>query len=674
MDLRRRGVALRLALLAILVGIGWWLRPDETTHAPQPSVHSTPAEQPPMQSRSVEATSDTTAPESSSASGATFRGRVMDAVTREPVREFELKLSGAPPTAPVVRNFHADDGRFAWQGLPAGRWGVTAEANGYQRFVLGGLELVKGKTTTEWVLLLDRGHTVRGRVYDQASQAGIASATIVFREANTGRYDGNWRSRPQFKSSKDGSFVLKGVPPGSITLNVSASDYAGRELDLVVGDDTAPLEIGLASGAVIAGRLTAADGVTPIQGYAGLFRIDQDLSGYSVPTAETGEFSFRNVGPGRYKLTGQSAGSSATREFEVTDNDRIEGVVLALGVGRVIRGTITGLRPAELKLVSIWWQRPGELGLGPAFAAANERGEYELRGVKPGRVQVMADVSMRRQLSRTVDVPANADVTVDFDFPRGARLSGRVTHLGKPIARVYLSPQPAKEGKVYNYGASTSATGDYVIEDLTPGEYVIWVGEAYRSRPVQVAGDTVFDIDVPRPQLAGRVLEEGGKVPIVAAQVVVWSAETTASPIRLQDGADALGRFELAGLEPGDFMLIAYKPGYEMFRDRISYASPVADMTIELRRDVGVEIRAHDAAGRALPHVYAMEMIGERNGAYLQVNLDERGVGQIPRALAGTTLTFRAGSYVPQVIPAWDGRSLDLKFVRDKSAADEPPR
>lgn len=550
---------------------------------------------------------------------------------------------------------------------------VTAEANGYQRFVIGGLELVKGKTTAEVVLLLNRGHTVRGRIFDQASQAGIASATISFREASTGRYDGNWRSRPLFKSSKDGTFVLNGVPPGSVTLAVDASDYAPRELDVVVGDDTAPLEIGLANGAVIAGRLTAADGVTPIQGYAGLFRIDQNLSGYSVPTPDTGEFSFRNIGPGRYRLTGQSAGSSASREFEISNNDRIEGVVLALGVGRVIRGTITGLRPAELKLVSISWRRPGDIDLGPASAEANERGEYELRGVKPGRVQVIADVHMRRNLSRTIDVPANADVTLDLDFPRGARLSGRVTHAGKPVARVFLYPRPAKEGKVYYYGASTSATGDYVLEDLTPGEYVVWVGDAYRSRPVQVAGDTVFDIDVPRPQLAGRVLEEGGKVPIVGAQVVVWSVETTASPIRLQDDADALGRFELAGLEPGDFMLIAYKPGYEMFRERISYAAPIADRTIELRRDAGVEIRAHDAAGKPLPHVYANEMIGERNGTSLKVHLDAAGLGQIPRALAGTTLTFRAGGYVPQVISAWNGKSLDLKFVRDKSA-DEPPR
>ena len=169
------------------------------------------------------------------------------------------------------------------------------------------------------------------------------------------------------------------------------------------------------------------------------------------------------------------------------------------------------------------------------------------------------------------------------------------------------------EGKFFHYPTSTSATGGYAIEDLPPGEYVIWVaGHSYRSRPVQVSGDTVFDIDIPPAQLAGRVMEDGGNVPIVGAQVVVWSAEEAA--LRLQDQADHFGRFDFAGLEPGDFTLIAYKPGYEMFRERISYASPIPDMTIELRRDVGVELHAHDAAsGKAPPHVHAYEMIGARN-------------------------------------------------------------
>ncbi len=338
--------------------------------------------------------------------------------------------------------------------------------------------------------------------------------------------------------------------------------------------------------------------------------------------------------------------------------------MLAVGAGRTIRGTVTGLRPGELKTLTIRAQPEGQLSLGLDSAEIDERGEYELRGVQPGRVQVLADVNMRRQLSRTIDVPANADVTVNFDFPRGVRLSGRVTQRGEPIARAYLSPRPTVPGKVFTYGASTSANGEYVLEDLAPGEYVIWVGQSFRSRPVQVSGDTVFDIEVPPAQLAGRVLEEGGKVPVVGAQVDVWSTESAGPQIHLSDRADHFGQFGLAGLEPGDFMLVAHKAGYDMYRERVSYSAPIPEMKIELRRDAGVEVRAHDASGKSPPHVWASEVIGDGKGVMLQVNLDEQGVGYIPRALAGATIAFSAGGYTPLTVPAWNGKRLNLKLVR----------
>jgi hypothetical protein len=97
---------------------------------------------------------------------------------------------------------------------------------------------------------------VHGRVYDDASGAGIAAASIAFRESDIGRFEGNFRSRVRVTSEKNGSFVLEGVPPGRVTLEIGAQDYAGRELDIVVSDETSPLEIGLSTGGTIAGAAT----------------------------------------------------------------------------------------------------------------------------------------------------------------------------------------------------------------------------------------------------------------------------------------------------------------------------------------------------------------------------------------------------------------------------------
>lgn len=598
-----------------------------------------------------------------------FRGRVIDAASREPVREFELRFADWGRTSnqqtPAPQKFKTDDGRFEWQQLPPGHWMLIAEAAGYQPFFLQSIELLAGKTTSEVVLPMVHGYAVRGRVYDLASNTGIASAFITYHPAGEGFYQGNFRLRPNTQSGKDGTFVLNGLPPGRVTLDVSAQKYAARELDLTLDADTAPLEIGLSGGSIISGRLTASDGVTSVKGWAGLYRMQGTGSyGGEGRTNEAGEFSFDSLAPGNYRLSGRGPGGSATREFVITEGERFEGVILALRAGPTIRGTVTGLRPEDLKRLNITLTPEGEMGLGTE-ASINERGEYELRNARPGRGRLSADVTMRKQLARMIDVPANTDLTIDLDFPRGARVSGRVTQRGRPIPGVWLEPRPTEPRDDFHlYGARTAANGQYVIDDVPPGEYAIVI-DGYKSRPFQVSGDTVFDIDA-SPQLAGRVLEDNGKVPIAEAELAVWPVDPKTSKSRALDRSDYYGRFAMAGLEPRDFVMTVYKPGYALYRERIAYAAPVLDMTIRLRRDTGVEVRAHDAAtGKPLRKVVASEMRGDRATFQVTVALDEEGSGYIPGALAGTAIDFWTEGYATQSVREWDGERLTLKFVRE---------
>ncbi|HKQ16278.1 MAG TPA: carboxypeptidase-like regulatory domain-containing protein, partial [Steroidobacteraceae bacterium] len=371
-----------------------------------------------------------------------------------------------------------------------------------------------------------------------------------------------------------------------------------------------------------------------------------------------------SLAPGNYRLVGRGPSGSATRDFTLGEGERIEGVILALRAGGTIRGKVTGLRPDDMKRLTITLTADSDLGLGTT-ATINERGEYELRNAPPGRGRLSADVTMRKQLARTIDVPANTDLTVDLDFPKGARVSGRVTQRGKPVAGAWLDPRPTDaRDDFYMYGAATEATGHYVIDDVPPGEYTIWI-DGFKSRPFQVAGDTVFDIDA-SPQLAGRILEDNGKVPIADAELAVWPADPKTWKSRAFNRSDHYGRFAMAGLEPTDFVMTVYKPGYALYRERLAFTAPTLDMTIRLRRDAGVEVRAHDAAtGKPLQKVVASEMRGDRPTFQVSVPLDEDGTGSIPGALAGTAIDFWAEGYAKQSVREWDGEQLNLKFVRE---------
>src|SRR5262245_8821395 len=170
-----------ILIFGIVVGLmvfgrAWMLSSDKPNNTPSNPVAAAPAQPAAIFSSPAEGTTAVppTTARNTPGSG-TFHGRVIDAATREPVREFELQLhDGRGGTPNQARTFRAADGRFEWPEAPAGAWIVTASARGYQRFEIDGLTISKGENTADIVMPLRRGSTLTGRVYDQVSRAGIA--------------------------------------------------------------------------------------------------------------------------------------------------------------------------------------------------------------------------------------------------------------------------------------------------------------------------------------------------------------------------------------------------------------------------------------------------------------------------------------------------------------------
>lgn len=205
-------------------------------------------------------------PSVASASTATtggFRGKVIDAATRTPIREFEVRMIGVRKDGdtirhnePIARTFRAETGRFAWSDVATSTCLVALSAEGYQLFDLGEVKIDAGKTAREVVIPLLHGYAVRGRVFERSTGAAIGDAWIAFREASSWQDD--LKQRATTKSKDDGSFVLDGVPGGSLTLSVYHKEYGSRELEIVANDDIPTQEIALSTGASIAGTVTTA--------------------------------------------------------------------------------------------------------------------------------------------------------------------------------------------------------------------------------------------------------------------------------------------------------------------------------------------------------------------------------------------------------------------------------
>jgi hypothetical protein len=222
---------------------------------------------------------------------------------------------------------------------------------------------------------------------------------------------------------------------------------------------------------------------------------------------------------------------------------------------------------------------------------------------------------------------------------------------------------PAEQRTGTWYRATTSADGEYAVEGLPLGEYRFRADEDI-SRNVTIAGDAVLNVDIPLVQLGGRVVEDGGSVPIVGADVYFRGTAAATSLVHGSEQTNHFGEFSLTGIEPGEIVLIVYMAGYELYREKISYAAPITNKTIALRKSNGVEVRVQQAADKEpVRGLTVSETIpGNDVAVWLWVPLSREGVGSLPSALAGDRLEIQNRGDKPIVIEEWDGQSLELQL------------
>lgn len=223
---------------------------------------------------------------------------------------------------------------------------------------------------------------------------------------------------------------------------------------------------------------------------------------------------------------------------------------------------------------------------------------------------------------------------------------------------------PAQSEQETRYQAETSEDGQYEIEGVVPGEYRLMSYEEF-NRPLSIAGDTVANIDFPLVELGGGVIEEGNSVPIVGANVFVRGIEPATSHVRVDRPTDDFGHFKVVGLEPGEIVLTVYKPGYQLYREKIIYGTPITNKKITLRKDSGVEIRAQSTRGKEQQRGFTIveDVPNNEQGVHLWIPLDREGIGYVPSALAGSTLEYYYSSGNKWIaIKEWDGRSFEVKL------------
>jgi hypothetical protein len=162
----------------------------------------------------------------SSSCPCTLQGSVVDAVSGQPVPHALVKLSSASPRAALTDS----EGKFQFEGLPAGRVTLAAEKPGFLGeeglcFVPCGISFQLGPDTPPATLKLIPEGVISGQVSDENGEPleGF-KVSVYFRVPRDKRLFEDQDRRHSVVTDDEGKFRIARLHPGSYFLHVSSTE------------------------------------------------------------------------------------------------------------------------------------------------------------------------------------------------------------------------------------------------------------------------------------------------------------------------------------------------------------------------------------------------------------------------------------------------------------------
>jgi hypothetical protein len=521
---------------------------------------------------------------------ATLHGRVVDhrgaAVAGAHVT-YSARMGGRPigsaETAPVGEATTDDGGAFDID-VPSGDVKLIAEVGEVRGEALVG-GLIAGQEPPEVVIRLAAGASVDGRVVD-AARAPVAGAEVRVTVFAGGAEPVSDRTAT---SDSAGHFHFDHLAPGRAILEAHTGSGVSppQNVELVDGRERGGIELVLAGAASIAGRVVDGKG-KPLAGA----RVLATPFGSKIKTQPA-----TSGGDGAFVLEGLASGlrHNVQARLEGYPNTFVRDVVppaakveLVMRSAGGVRGVVKGAGGARMGSFQVQVERYVEAdgAVRPGLAASRfsaSDGRFELDLIAPGDYDLVitADGFAPARPPR-VTVPADGWADIAVELTPGARVSGRVTSGGQPVAGARVAMSAGYEGPP----VFSDAQGHFTLIDVAPGTRSIWASKgglvsAHRDDLEVRAGQTS---EVELVLAAGSGKPEGG-----IGVTVALSSQARPLVARVV----ARGAGARAGLRRGDVVMA--------IDGVVSLNLPVEQAAAMLRGPVGSAVRVEvERAGRPL--------------------------------------------------------------------------
>jgi protocatechuate 3,4-dioxygenase beta subunit len=231
-----------------------------------------------------------------------------------------------------------------------------------------------------------------------------------------------------------------------------------------------------------------------------------------ITTGDNGEFTFADLAPARYRLEAEKSGYVAGRfprsnslvrivQSDVVDDVTLHLTPVSVVSGNVLDGNGEPLAKAVIRLLQYKYY-PGGRRLTIAHEAiSDERGEYRIGDLNPGRYYVVA--SYHSRISDVVCPPVYYPDVASFDDAMPIRLApndeasirfalipGKPVHVrgrvvgGAGTVRVSLIPSG---GVPYAQllTVETSSDGSFQFKGVLPGDYIVAAANLNPDEPLE---------------------------------------------------------------------------------------------------------------------------------------------------------------------------------------------
>jgi len=613
-----------------------------------------------------------------------IRGRVVDGDGGRAIPDFQLRYQpdvqggmrfvmrmgpGRGRGPYEKQSFHAEDGSFVLEDVPAGRWAVEAFAPGYQAGSASGVVVGEGEAAEGVEVRLSRGGVVSGRVLESRTGRPILDAAVRAElsggEQRTSMVRiGGEGGDNETATDAEGRYEIVGLAPGTWSVTASHPDWSEATTRVELKDAPATADIRLGKGGSVGGAVLAAG--RPVAGAqvtlsaAGDtgFRAGAGMMGGSEQSAlsdEGGRFRFERLSPGRYTVGAALRDQSSAPAEAVVTGDDAQEVQLVLSEGAVVRGLVTGLPDVLLAGVNVSAQ--GQDYFATTRTAAG--GSFELAGVPEGLVTLRANagdfLTGSRSASTTVTIgPGQTEAAAEIVFAQGFRVDGHVTRAGRPVSDAMVMAFP-EGGSRRSASGRTDEAGAYALEGLDEGRYTITAdtqGGGPIRRTVDISADTTVDLEAPPARLAGTVVEAELGRPLGDVGVRI---EDEGGGMRFVTMAttDSSGRFAFEDLEPQRYRVSFQKPAYQVETRELT-AAEESEVRVEMKRGEGIALEARDGIfATPLRGLFVRALDSAGRAAFAGgVSLDSEGRGEVPSLKPGAyELRAESSGYAPVIRP-----------------------